>query len=81
MDTNSTITVLGCGNIGLSIAKGIVYAKIAPANQVVVTKRNERLLVLFFLHTPSSSHKIYINTNFHKKKEKKNHINCKIILQ
>eukprot|EP00026_Physarum_polycephalum_P009328 Phypoly_transcript_09447.p1 GENE.Phypoly_transcript_09447~~Phypoly_transcript_09447.p1 ORF type:complete len:292 (+),score=61.26 Phypoly_transcript_09447:366-1241(+) len=44
MDTNSTIAVLGCGNIGLSIAKGIVYAKIAPAGQVVVTKRNESSL-------------------------------------
>jgi hypothetical protein len=51
MDTNSTIAVLGCGNIGLSIAKGIVYAKIAPAKQVVVTKRNERYDVLLPLFT------------------------------
>lgn len=42
MDPNSTIAVLGCGNIGLSIAKGIVYAKIAPASKVIVTRRNER---------------------------------------
>ena len=45
MDTNTTIAVLGCGNLGMSIAKGIVYAKIAPADKVVVTKRNDRFVL------------------------------------
>ena len=39
-----TIAVLGCGNIGLSVAKGIVYANISTPEKLILTKRNEATL-------------------------------------
>jgi len=44
MDPNTTIAVLGCGNIGLSIAKGIVYANLCSPDKIILTKRNEAAL-------------------------------------
>lgn len=44
MDSNTTIAVLGCGNIGLSIAKGIVYANLCAPEKIILTKRNEAAL-------------------------------------
>jgi len=35
------ISVLGCGNIGLAIAKGIVYANISTPEKLILTKRRE----------------------------------------
>jgi len=44
MDSNTRISVLGCGNIGLSIARGIVSSKIATPDRLTLTKRNEKAL-------------------------------------
>jgi len=34
------ISVLGCGNIGLAIAKGLVFSKLLPASDIICTKRD-----------------------------------------
>jgi pyrroline-5-carboxylate reductase len=44
MESETKVAVLGCGNIGLSIAKGLVYAKITSPEKVILTRRNEELL-------------------------------------
>lgn len=41
------IAVLGCGNLGTAIARGIVAAKIASAQDVVLTKRTHASLAPF----------------------------------
>lgn len=44
MEPNTSIAILGCGNLGLCIAKGIVNAKVTPANKVTITRRNLRYI-------------------------------------
>eukprot|EP01113_Clastostelium_recurvatum_P019818 TRINITY_DN2346_c0_g1_i1.p1 TRINITY_DN2346_c0_g1~~TRINITY_DN2346_c0_g1_i1.p1 ORF type:complete len:287 (-),score=48.53 TRINITY_DN2346_c0_g1_i1:522-1382(-) len=40
----SKVCVLGCGNLGVAIARGMVYAKILPATSIICTKRDETTL-------------------------------------
>ncbi|NCQ16876.1 MAG: pyrroline-5-carboxylate reductase [Ignavibacteria bacterium CG_4_8_14_3_um_filter_37_9] len=41
---NKVITILGSGNIGLSIAKGLVNAQLVTPKKVILTRRNTELL-------------------------------------
>ncbi|MXV14401.1 pyrroline-5-carboxylate reductase [Hufsiella ginkgonis] len=40
METNTQIAIIGSGNIGLSLAKGLVKAGIYQASQITLTRRN-----------------------------------------
>src|ERR1700710_1218875 len=40
MSTNKNIAILGSGNIGLSLAKGLVKAGIYQPSQIILTRRN-----------------------------------------
>src|SRR3989339_1312986 len=44
---NKVITILGSGNIGLSIANGLVHAKLISPKNVILTRRNTELLKEF----------------------------------
>jgi len=44
---NKIITILGSGNIGLSIAKGLVHAHLVTSTNIVLTRRNAGLLKEF----------------------------------
>lgn len=46
---NKVITILGSGNIGLSIANGLVHAKLISPKNVILTRRNTELLKEFSL--------------------------------
>eukprot|EP01116_Phalansterium_solitarium_P011038 TRINITY_DN26649_c0_g1_i1.p1 TRINITY_DN26649_c0_g1~~TRINITY_DN26649_c0_g1_i1.p1 ORF type:complete len:290 (-),score=71.57 TRINITY_DN26649_c0_g1_i1:273-1142(-) len=39
-DSNLKIAVLGCGNLGSAIAKGIVASKLVQPSQIAITRRN-----------------------------------------
>jgi pyrroline-5-carboxylate reductase len=44
---NKRVSIIGCGNIGLSILQGLLKQKIVPANNISVTRRNiEEILYL-----------------------------------
>eukprot|EP01111_Echinosteliopsis_oligospora_P012615 TRINITY_DN4343_c0_g1_i2.p1 TRINITY_DN4343_c0_g1~~TRINITY_DN4343_c0_g1_i2.p1 ORF type:complete len:277 (-),score=101.15 TRINITY_DN4343_c0_g1_i2:8-838(-) len=42
--SQNTIAILGCGNIGMPIAKGLVMSKMVAASQITLTKRNDSAL-------------------------------------
>ena len=44
---NKKITILGSGNIGLSIANGLVYSRLVAPKQIILTRRNPELLKEF----------------------------------
>src|SRR6185437_9166669 len=44
MSTNKTIAILGSGNIGLALAKGLVKAGIYQPQQIILTRRNTAAL-------------------------------------
>jgi len=44
---NKKITILGSGNIGLSIAKGLTHSKLVSPAQIILTRRNIELLKEF----------------------------------
>lgn len=44
---NKVITILGSGNIGLSIANGLVHAKLVSPQNVILTRRNTEPLAEF----------------------------------
>ncbi|MCK9425931.1 MAG: pyrroline-5-carboxylate reductase [Ignavibacteriaceae bacterium] len=46
---NKVITILGSGNIGLSIANGLVHAKLVSPKNIILTRRNTELLKKFSL--------------------------------
>ncbi|MFA6598448.1 MAG: pyrroline-5-carboxylate reductase [Ignavibacteriaceae bacterium] len=46
---NKIITILGSGNIGLSIAKGLVHAQLITPKKIILTRRNVELLKEFSL--------------------------------
>jgi len=48
MDKELSIAILGCGNLGSSIARGIVVAQLLNSpSQIVLTRRNETILKQF----------------------------------
>jgi pyrroline-5-carboxylate reductase len=45
METQQHIAILGSGNIGLALAKGLVKAGIFTPQQITLTRRNMRPLL------------------------------------
>jgi pyrroline-5-carboxylate reductase len=38
--TNSRVSIIGCGNIGISLLQGLLKDATIPAGNIIVTKRN-----------------------------------------
>jgi pyrroline-5-carboxylate reductase len=47
MNTNTKISILGGGNIGTAIAKGLVNSKLFSSNKIIITRRRLELLKAF----------------------------------
>jgi len=47
MDPSTKIAILGCGNIGLAIAKGIAFAGLVPTENITITRKSNESIAKF----------------------------------